>query len=201
MSAWISHVKAYQSQHGCSYKDALKGASSSYRSMKGSGPFTKPRSDTGPMYAKGGNLKKTSKAQLKRIVEALGDKAIGKLSGMGSVGQMLKESAANNTVRLMDSGTNRATGEMETRGTGMRKMFPGFYGHDLLAATRGRGVNRLKKADRWEQFSNAALRDAIDTAGKAGRVYYDTTNPMAQMGFGLKKHRKLKGKALMAAGY
>jgi two-component system KDP operon response regulator KdpE len=47
----------------------------------------------------------------------------------------------------------------------------------------------------------AALRDAIDTAGKAGRVYYDTTSPMAQLGFGLKRHRKLKGKALMAAGY
>jgi hypothetical protein len=132
------------------------------------------------MYTKGGNLKKTSKAQLKRIVEALGDKAIGKLSGMGAVGDMLKQTAANTTAQLITSGGDRASSEMTTRGT---------------------GVNRLKKADRWEQFSNAALRDAIDTAGKAGRVYYDTTNPMAQMGFGLKKHRKLKGKALMAAGY
>ena len=71
MSAWISHVKAYQAKHGCSYKDALRGASSSYRSMKGSGTaWASPRSDTGQMYAKGGNLKKTSKAQLKRIVEA-----------------------------------------------------------------------------------------------------------------------------------
>ena len=263
MSEWIAHVKRFQAQHGCSYKDALKGASASYRSMKGSGPaWAQPRSDTGQMYTKGGNLKKTSKAQAKRIIEALGDKAIGKLTGMGAVGDMLKQSAANNTVRLMDSGTNRATGEMEggnvkktskaqakriiealgdkaigrltgmgavgdmlkqsaanntvrlmdsgtnratgemeTRGTGMRKMLPGFYGIDLLAATRGRGVNRLKKAERWEGFSNAALRDAIDTAGKASRVYYDSTNPLAQLGFGLKKHRKLKGKALLAAGY
>jgi hypothetical protein len=131
------------------------------------------------MHTTGGNLKKTSKAQLKRIVAALGDKAIQKLTGMGSVGQMLKESAANNAVRLMDSGTNRATSEMETRGT---------------------GVNRLKKAGRWEQFANATIRDGIDTAGKAARVYYDSTGPMAQLGFGLKKHRRLKGKALLAAG-
>ena len=36
-SEWISHVKQFQAQHGCSYKDALQGASASYRSMKGSG--------------------------------------------------------------------------------------------------------------------------------------------------------------------
>jgi hypothetical protein len=195
MSEWIAHVKRFQVQHGCSYKDALKGASSSYRSMKGSGPaWAQPRSDTGPMYAKGvmglsrqdmgvpsgGNLKKTSKAQLKRIAVALGDKAIGKLSGMGAVGDMLKQTAANTTAQLITSGGDRASSEMTTRGT---------------------GVSRIKKAGKWEQFSNATLRDAIDTAGKAGRVYYDTTSPMAQLGFGLKKHRKLKGKALMAAGY
>ena len=180
MSEWIKHVKAFKAKHGCSYKDALKGASSSYRSMKGSGPFPSPRSDTGPMYTKGGNIKRTSKAQAKRIIEALGDKAIAKLTGMGAVGDMLKQTAANTTAQLITSGGDRASSEMATRGT---------------------GVSRVKKAGKWEQFSNAALRDAIDTAGKAGRVYYDTTNPMAQMGFGLKKHRKLKGKALLAAGY
>jgi hypothetical protein len=197
MSEWIKHVKQFQAQHGCSYKNALKGASSSYRSMKGSGQFPR-RSDTGQMYAtgvmglskqdmgvpstkaQGGNLKRTSKAQLKRIVAALGDKAVGKLSGMGAVGDMLKQTAANTTAQLITSGGDRASSEMTTRGT---------------------GVNRLKKAGRWESFSNAALRDAIDTAGKAGRVYYDTTSPMSKMGFGLKKHRKLKGKALLAAGY
>jgi hypothetical protein len=180
MSEWIKHVKAFQAKHGCSYKDALRGASSSYRSMKGSGPFPSPRSDTGPMYTKGGNLKKTTKAQLKRIAVALGDKAIGKLSGMGAVGDMLKQTAANTTAQLITSGGDRASSEMTTRGT---------------------GVSRIKKAGKWEQFANATLRDAIDTAGKAGRVYYDTTSPMAQLGFGLKKHRKLKGKALLAAGY
>jgi hypothetical protein len=36
-NAWIEHVKRFQQAHGCSYTDALKGASASYRSMKGSG--------------------------------------------------------------------------------------------------------------------------------------------------------------------
>jgi hypothetical protein len=66
----------------------------------------------------------------------------------------------------------------------------------------GSGVNRLKKAQRWEGFANATLRDGIDTAGKAARVYYDSANPMTQMGFGLKKRspRKMRGSALMPAG-
>nr|WPF46591.1 MAG: hypothetical protein [Lake Baikal virophage 6] len=36
-SPWISHVKAYQSKHGCSYKEALSRAGASYRSSSGSG--------------------------------------------------------------------------------------------------------------------------------------------------------------------
>ena len=39
MPNWIEHVKAYQAEHGCSYKEALKGASSTYTkktSSKGS---------------------------------------------------------------------------------------------------------------------------------------------------------------------
>ena len=66
----------------------------------------------------------------------------------------------------------------------------------------GSGVNRLKKATRWEQFANATIRDGIDTAGKAARVYYDSTDPMAQMGFGLKKRGRPRksGGALYPAG-
>ena len=37
MNSWIKHVKAYQAKHGCSYKDALKGARTSYK--KGGGMF------------------------------------------------------------------------------------------------------------------------------------------------------------------
>jgi hypothetical protein len=65
----------------------------------------------------------------------------------------------------------------------------------------GKSVNRYKKAGRWEQFANSTLRDGIDTAGKASRVYYDSTNPMAQMGFGLRKRgRPKRGGALYVAG-
>jgi len=132
------------------------------------------------MHTTGGNLQKATKAQLISLIGALGDKGISKLSGMGAVGNMLKQTAANTTAQLITSGGNRASSEMETRGT---------------------SVNRLNKANRWEQFANSTLRDAIDTSGKAGRVYYDTTSPMSQMGFGLKKHKRLSGRALLAAGY
>ena len=177
-SQWIDHVKRFKAEHGCSYKEALKGASATYQ--KGSGArWADPSKNTGQMYTQGGNLKKTSKAQLKRLVEALGDKAIHKLSGMGAVGNMLKQQAGETTAQLIESAGNRASGEMTTRGT---------------------SVSRLKKAGKWEQFANATIRDGIDTAGKATRVYYNETSPLAQMGFGLKKHRRLRGKALMPAG-
>ena len=194
-SAWINHVKAFQKANGCSYKEALKQASSTYQ--KGSGAMGLSKADMGVpsskqqgsglrnttnpgMHTTGGNLQKATKAQLIRLIGALGDKGISKLSGMGAVGNMLKQTAANTTAQLITSGGDRASSEMETRGT---------------------SVNRLNKANRWEQFANSTLRDAIDTSGKAGRVYYDTTSPMSQMGFGLKKHKRLSGRALLAAGY
>jgi hypothetical protein len=63
------------------------------------------------MYTKGGNLKKTSKAQLKRLVEALGDKAVQKLVGMGAVGDMLKQTAAN-TYGTIDYGSFQVETEL-----------------------------------------------------------------------------------------
>jgi len=236
MSAWIQHVKRFQEANGCSYKDALKHASATYQ--KGSG-FGKYDPNNQQYHTTGGNLKKASKAQLKRLVGALGDKAVKKIVGMGSIGQMLKESAANNTVRLMDSGTNRATSEMEggnlkkaskaqlirlveaLTDKGISKLSGmGSIGQMLKESAanntvrlmdsgtnratsemEGSSVNRLKKANRWQTFVDSTLRDTIDTGAKAGRVYYDTTNPLAQMGFGLKKHKKLSGRALVAAGY
>jgi len=126
----------------------------------------------------GGNLLKATKAQLIKIITVLGTKGAEKLSGMGAIGDSLKRAAADNSIRLMDSGTNRATSEME-----------------------GSSVNRLNKANRWQSFVDATIRDTIDTGGKAARVYYDSTNPMSQMGFGLKRHKRYSGRALMAAGY
>jgi len=189
MSAWIQHVKAYQNAHGCSYKDALKHASATYQKGSGlafragdqeyhtgSGAFGLTQKDMG--VHEGGNLKKTARKQGKRLMGALGDRAVMQLMGMGAIGDSLKRAAADNSIRLMDSGTNRATSEME-----------------------GSSVNRLNKANRWQSFVDATIRDTIDTGGKAARVYYDSTNPMSQMGFGLKRHKRYSGRALMAAGY
>ena len=67
----------------------------------------------------------------------------------------------------------------------------------------GSSVNRFKKAGRWEQFANATVCYGIDTAGKAARVYYDSTNPAAQMGFciggNIKAVAKDDGKRLIVA--
>ena len=99
------------------------------------------------------------------------------LRGSGNVKKTGKDSAK----RLIISGTDRAIRAME-----------------------GSSVNRLKKAQRWTGFANSTLRDGIDTAGKAARVYYDSTNPMAQMGFGIggniKAVGKDSGKRLIIAG-
>ena len=97
------------------------------------------------------------------------------LRGSGNVKKTAKDSAK----RLIVSGTDRA-----------------------IRAISGSGsVNRFKKAQRWTGFANSTLRDGIDTAGKAARVYYDSTDPMAQMGFGLKKRgRPRRGGALYPAG-
>jgi hypothetical protein len=59
----------------------------------------------------------------------------------------LKKNIRGNASRLISAGTDRAIHEI------------------------GGSVNRLKKAGRWEHFANATVRDGIDTAGKAARVY------------------------------
>ena len=126
MSPWIEHVKAFKAKHNCSYKDALKGASASYRSMKG------------------GNITKTAKTSGKQVITASGDRAV--------------------------------------------------------RAIAGSGVNRLKKAGRWQQFVDSTLHDTIDTANKA-RKTYDKGQQSQMMAMGLKKHRrKLSGMALYPAG-
>ena len=72
MSEWIAHVKAFQAKHGCSYKEALKGASSSYRSMKGSAV---------------GRRKKYTKwvdtLGAKQVIDAGMSKGASSISGMG----------------------------------------------------------------------------------------------------------------------
>ena len=70
----------------------------------------------------------------------------------------------------------------------------------------GSSVNRLKKYSRWTGAINKTVRDGIDTAGKAVRVYRGATQPTISnmLGFGLKKRspckKRMSGSALMPAG-
>ena len=137
---------------------------------------------TGPMaqmgFGIGGNIIATSKDSGKRLITAGTDRAIRAIDGSGIGGNIIATSK-DSAKRLITAGTDRA-----------------------VRALDGSGVNRLKKAGRWEQFANATIRDGIDTAGKAANVYYDSTGPMAQLGFGLKKRGRPRktGGALYVAG-
>ena len=111
----------------------------------------------------------------------------------------------------MDAGTNRATSEME--GGNLKKASKaqliriieslGDKASQKLAGLgmHGGKISRIKKANKWQTFVDSTIRDTIDTAGKAANVYYDSTSPLSQAGFGLKKHKRLSGRALLAAGY
>ena len=66
-SEWISHVKAFQHAHGCSYKDALKGASSTYTKK----------------HQRGGNITKTAKTLGKQVIAASSDRAVQAIEGSG----------------------------------------------------------------------------------------------------------------------
>jgi hypothetical protein len=122
-----------------------------------------------------GKLKKSIRADAARLITSGTDRAIRSIEGSG----MLKKSIRADAGRLITSGTDRA-----------------------IQAIEGSGVNRLKKAKRWEHFANATIRDGIDTAGKAARVYKKSTDPMSMLGFGLKKRGRPRktGGALYVAG-
>ena len=118
-----------------------------------------------------GNVKKTAKGSAKRLIVSATDRAVRAIGG-------------NITATAKDSGKAVITAS----------------GDRAVRAIEGSGVNRLNKANRWEQFANSTLRDGIDTAGKAARVYYDSTNPMAQMGFGLRKRKAPKRRRSKSGG-
>ena len=122
-----------------------------------------------------GKLKKSIRADAARLITSGTDRAIRSIEGSG----MLKKSIRADAGRLITSGTDRG-----------------------IRAIEGSGVNRLKKAKRWEHFAYATIRDGIDTAGKAARVYKKSTDPMSMLGFGLKKRGRPRktGGALYVAG-
>ena len=125
-----------------------------------------------------GVLKKSARGNASRLITSATDRAIRAIQG-GNITAVAKDSGKDVIV---------ASGERAVR--------------SIAGSGIGGSVNRLKKAGRWEQFANTTIRDGIDTAGKAARVYYDSTNPMAQMGFGLKKRGRPRksGGALYPAG-
>ena len=128
-----------------------------------------------------GNLTRTSKGSAKRLITSATDRLIRALEGSGNI----KATAKDSGKKLIVAGTDRAIRAIEGSGS-------------------GGSVNRLKKYSRWTGAINKTIRDGIDTSGKAARVYYDSTGPMAQLGFGLKKRKpkkSMKGSALMPAGY
>jgi hypothetical protein len=157
-----------------------------------------------------GNVKKTLRGSAKRLITSATDRAIRALEGSGN----LKATSKDNGKRLIVAGTDRAIRAIEGSGIGGNiKATAKDSGKRLIVAgtdraiqaIEGSGVNRLKKGQRWATFANATLRDGIDTAGKAARVYRDSTQPTFtdMLGFGLRKRKapkRRRGGALMPAG-
>ena len=156
-----------------------------------------------------GNLKRTAKGSAKRLIVAGTDRLIRSIEGSG-IGGNIKKTAKGSAKRLIVAGTDRLIRSIEGSGIGGNIKAVGkdsgkrliVAGTDrAIKAIEGSGVNRLKKYERWTGAINKTIRDGIDTSGKAARVYYDSTGPMAQLGFGLKKRgRPKRGGALMPAG-
>ena len=148
-------------------KEQFKKLARAHQTGKGMTLTMDPYQMQNHQYLRGsGNVKKTAKGSAKRLIVSATDRLIRSIEG-GNI----KATAKDSGKRLIVSGTDRAIRAME-----------------------GSSVNRLKKGQRWATFSNQVLRDGIDTAGKAARVYYDSTNPMAQMGFGIGGNIKAVGK-------
>ena len=161
-------------------KEQLKKFARAQKSGKGMTLTMDPFQMQNHQHLRGsGNLKKTAKGSAKRLIVAGTDRLIRSIEGSGNIKATSKDSGK----RLIVAGTDRAIKAIE-------------------GSSIGGKINRLKKYSRWTSAINKTIRDGIDTSGKAARVYYDSTGPAAQLGFGLKKRspRKKRGGALMPAG-
>ena len=161
-------------------KEQLKKFTRAQKSGKGLTVTMDPFQMQNHQHLRGsGNLKKTAKGSAKRLIVAGTDRLIRSIEGSGNI----KATAKDSGKRLIVAGTDRAIKAIE-------------------GSSIGGKINRLKKYSRWTTAINKTIRDGIDTSGKAARVYYDSTGPAAQLGFGLKKRspRKRRGGALMPAG-
>jgi hypothetical protein len=172
-------------------KEQLKKFAKAHKTGKGMTLTMDPFQIQNHQHLRGsGNLTRTSKGSAKRLITSATDRLIRALEGSG-VGGNIKATAKDSGKRLITAGTDRAIRAIDGSGV-------------------GGSVNRLKKYSRWTGAINKTIRDGIDTSGKAARVYYDSTGPMAQMGFGLRKRKAPRrrkqspsderGGALMPAG-
>jgi hypothetical protein len=138
-----------------------------------------------------GKLKKSIRADAARLITSGTDRAIQAIEGSGNMKDLAYRASMPDARKAsskygLNLGKSAATEDQE-------------YNGPLYLGT---GVNRLKKGQRWEHFANASIRDGIDTAGKAARVYKKSTDPMSMLGFGLKKRGRPRktGGALFVAG-
>jgi hypothetical protein len=171
-------------------KEQLKKLSKAHKSGKGMTLTMDPYQIQNHQSLRGsGNIKKTLRGSAKRLITSATDRAVRSIEG-SSIGGNIKATAKDSGKRLIVAGTDRAIRAME-----------------------GSSVNRLKKGQRWATFANTTLRDGIDTAGKAARVYRGATQPTISnmLGFGLKKRspkkrrsesppKRRRGGALFVAG-
>ena len=126
------------------------------------------------VYVSNPNVKFNAKGSAKRLIVAGTDRLIRSIEGSG-IGGNITATSKDSGKRLIVAGTDRAIQAID--GSGI-----------------GGSVNRLNKYSRWTGAINKTIRDGIDTSGKASRVYYQSTGPMAQLGFGLKKRKAPRGR-------
>ena len=201
MSAWIQHVKDFQAKHGVSYKDALKGASASYRSMKGSGNMRDLHSAISSKKARkymsrGPNLARSNDTDF--------NTGIG--YGVGRRKKYTKWVSALGAKDMIDAGFSKGASTISGSGVGRRKKYTKWVdalgAKDMIDAGFSKGTSTISGMGvPKNDFAVAVMptptkRQALASLQMANAMYGD--QGMTQ----LKKHRKkLSGMALYAAGY
>jgi hypothetical protein len=192
MSAWIQHVKDYASQHNCSYKDALKGASSSYRSMKGHGM----RADFVERE------KNRSHADELKALKHAGKMLAISGYGVGRRKKYTKWVDALGAKDLIDAGMSKGASTISGSGVGRRNKYTKWVAalgaKDLIDAGMSKGASTISGSGAMKLMVEPTMtkKQAIASLQMANAMYGDQA--MSQ----LKKHRKkLSGMALYAAGY
>jgi len=182
MSEWIAHVKAFQAKNGCSYKDALKGASSSYRSMKGSAVGRRNK------YTKW-----VDALGAKQVIDAGMSRGASSIAGMGvnRRNKYTKWVDALGAKQVIDAGMSKGASSIAGMGVGRRNKYTKWV--DALGAKQVIDAGMSKGASTISGMG--MTQKEIMGLQMANAMYGD------QAMHGLKKHRrKLSGMALYPAG-